>query len=163
MTRVRINVDVLKMRFESVYSRFINGEITTEEASSLLHFSSRTFLRKRDRYEEEGFDGRFDRRLGRISGQRAADEEVELLTKLYRERYEGYNVRHFHALARRNHGVKRSYSWTKNKRFCRICCVEPELCITLFLKSSFLEQIFMTICFYICAESQKLDTYLSYK
>lgn len=115
MTRVRINEEILKMRFESVYNRFVNGEITTEEASSLLHFSSRTFLRKRDRYEEEGFDGRFDRRLGRISGQRAADEEVELLTKLYRERYEGYNVRHFHAIARRNHEVTRSYSWTKDK------------------------------------------------
>jgi hypothetical protein len=115
MTRVRINEEILKMRFESVYNRFVNGEITTEEASSLLHFSSRTFLRKRDRYEEEDFDGRFDRRLGRISGQRAADEEVELLTRIYRERYEGYNVRHFHAIARRNHGVKRSYSWTKNK------------------------------------------------
>lgn len=115
MTRVRINEEVLKMRFEEVYSRYMDGKITAEEASSLLHFSSRTFLRKRNRYEEEGFDGRFDRRLGRVSGQRAADEEVEELTKLYRDRYKGYNVRHFHALAKRQHGVKRSYSWTKNK------------------------------------------------
>ena len=115
MTRVRINEEVLKMRFEEVYSRFMDGKITAEEASSLLHFSSRTFLRKRNRYEEEDFDGRFDRRLGRQSGQRAADEEVEELTKLYRDRYDGYNVRHFHAIAKRQHGNKRSYSWTKNK------------------------------------------------
>ncbi len=115
MTTVRINEEVLKMRFEEVYSRYMDGKITAEEASSLLHFSSRTFLRKRNRYEEGDFDGRFDRRLGRQSGQRAADEEVEELTRLYRDRYDGYNVRHFHAIAKRQHGVKRSYSWTKNK------------------------------------------------
>jgi hypothetical protein len=115
MTRVRINEEILKMRFEDVYGRFIDGKITTEEAASLLNFSSRTFLRKRNRYEEEDFDGQFDRRLGRISGQRALDKEIEHITKLYQDRYYGYNVRHFHSIARRNHGVNRSYSWTKNK------------------------------------------------
>jgi len=114
MTRVEVNEEIVKVRFEEVYRRFIDGEITTEEASSLLHFSSRTFLRKRDQYEEEDFDGRFDRRLGRRSGLRAVDEEIAYVEGLYREQYRGYNVRHFYSLARRHHGVKRSYSWVKN-------------------------------------------------
>ena len=113
MTRVRVNEEILKMRFEEVYGRFASGEITTEEAASLLNFSSRTFLRKRNRYEEDDFDGRFDLRLGRESGQRASDEEVDELNQLYRERYSGYNVRHFYSIARRKHNVSRSYSWTK--------------------------------------------------
>jgi hypothetical protein len=33
--------------------------------------------------------------------------------RLYRERYRGFNVRHFHRLARREHGVRYSYSFVK--------------------------------------------------
>lgn len=35
MIKVRINKEILKMRFEEVDGRFIDGEITTEEAASL--------------------------------------------------------------------------------------------------------------------------------
>jgi len=114
MTRVQTIESILKMKFEEVYGRFISGELTTEEAASLLHFSSRTFLRKRDRYEEEGFDGTFDRRIGRRSGRRASDKEVADLCQIFQEQYSDYNVRHFHSVMRRNYGHKRSYSWTKN-------------------------------------------------
>ena len=33
---------------------------------------------------------------------------------LYRERYEGWNVKHFHSFYRREHGGRRSYTWVKN-------------------------------------------------
>jgi hypothetical protein len=102
------------MKFAEVYGRFCEGELTTEEAASLLYISSRTFLRKRHRYEEEDFDGSFDRRLGKKSGHRASEEEVKDLCQIFAERYCDYNVRHFHSVSRRRHGLKRSYSWTKN-------------------------------------------------
>ena len=33
---------------------------------------------------------------------------------LYRERYPGWNVKHFHSFYRREHGGERSYTWVKN-------------------------------------------------
>ncbi len=42
-----------------------------------------------------------------------AAPEVERLLRLYRERYRGFNVRHFHQIARREHGVTVSYSFLK--------------------------------------------------
>lgn len=34
---------------------------------------------------------------------------------MYAEKYRGFNVRHFHEFAMREHDFKRSYNWTKNK------------------------------------------------
>jgi hypothetical protein len=39
--------------------------------------------------------------------------EVERIVRLYRERYTGFNVRHFHDIARREYGVTLSYSYVK--------------------------------------------------
>ena len=39
------------------------------------------------------------------SVRRIAAPEVERLLRLYRERYCGFNVRHFHQVAQREHGV----------------------------------------------------------
>ena len=35
------------------------------------------------------------------------------MLRLYREQYRGFNVRHFHQIARREHGVTLSYSFVK--------------------------------------------------
>jgi hypothetical protein len=39
--------------------------------------------------------------------------QVEHVLRLYRERYGEFNVRHFHEIARREHGVTLSYSFVK--------------------------------------------------
>jgi hypothetical protein len=67
MNRVRTIESVLTMRFKEIYEQFLNKEMSSEDAGYALSMSSRSFLRKRRRYEEEGFDGLFDRRLGRRS------------------------------------------------------------------------------------------------
>lgn len=115
MKRVRIIEGVMRMRFEDIYGRYQQKQLTTQEASELLGISVRTFLRKRDRYEEGRFEGIFDRRLGRISGRRAEDEEVERITKLYESRYKGFSVKHFHEFARAQHGLQYGYTWTKTQ------------------------------------------------
>ncbi len=69
MKKAELKEGVLKMRFEDVYDRFQKSKLTTEEASDLLGICSRTFLRLRMRYEEEGFEGLYDRRLGQPSPQ----------------------------------------------------------------------------------------------
>lgn len=115
MKKAELKEGVLKMRFEDVYDRFQKSKLTTEEASDLLGICSRTFLRLRMRYEEEGFEGLYDRRLGQASPRRAADNEVKRITKLYEEKYRGFNVKHFHEFACREHGLKYGYTWTKNQ------------------------------------------------
>lgn len=71
------------------------------------------FLRLRDRYDEEGSGGLKDRRVGQVSQRRAADAEIEEVTRLYRDRYRGVNVRHFNEFAQRDHGLFRGYTWTR--------------------------------------------------
>lgn len=113
-SKARIIEGVMRMRFEEIYDRFQKGSLTTQEAAELLGVHVRTFLRKRGRYREEGFEGLYDRRLGRgASPHRAGDGEVERITRLYEERYRGFNVKHFHEFASRDHGLKYGYTWTK--------------------------------------------------
>jgi transposase len=100
-------------RFEEIYDDFQQAGFDCEEAAMILGCSSRHFLRLRDRYDEDGLPGLKDRRVGRVSQRRAGDAEIAKVTKLYRERYDGFNVRHFHEFARREHGLERGYTWTK--------------------------------------------------
>ncbi len=100
-------------RFEEIYDEYRKNKLSCEEAALILGCSSRQFLRQRERYDEDGLDGLKDRRVGRVSKRRAGDAEVERLTKLYKERYKGFNVRHFHEFSVREHGIKRGYTWTR--------------------------------------------------
>jgi len=105
--------EIYLMRFEEIYGQFKEKSLTTSQAAEILGISERNFLRKRRRFEVEDFDGRFDLRLGKTSPHKAADEEIEALTKLYADRYRGFTVKHFHEFAQREHKLQRSYSWTK--------------------------------------------------
>ena len=57
--------------------------------------SERTFRRWTRRYEEEGEAGLLDRRLGKASGKRVPVDRAEEVERLYRERYQGFTVKHF--------------------------------------------------------------------
>jgi hypothetical protein len=110
---VRLKEDYLKMRFSEIYDRYSQKELDTQAAADILGISVRTFLRKRNRYEEEDFDGRFDLRLTRRSPNRAEDREVEILTKLYDEKYRGFSVKHFYGFAKLHPSMTRSYNWCR--------------------------------------------------
>src|SRR5262249_58429915 len=47
------------------------------------------------------------------SPRKAPALEVQRILRLYRERFTGWNVRHFYRFARRDHGVRLSYSFVK--------------------------------------------------
>jgi len=114
---VKLKEEILQMRFEDVYEDFKEKKMSCEDAALILGVSERTFLRKRMRYEEEGFEGRWDLRLGKRPSNRSADREVEFLTKLYRSRFEGFSVKHFYGFYKREKealgGPKRSYNWCR--------------------------------------------------
>lgn len=102
------------MRFEDVYGRFTRGRLSAMDAADLLGCSERTFRRLHGRYEAEGANGLLDRRLGKVSAHRIAADEVERIVGLYRDRYAGWTVKHFHERAQAKHGLTASYGWTKS-------------------------------------------------
>ncbi len=100
-------------RFLEMYDEVQSGSLSCADAAQVLGCSSRHFLRLRERYDDEGDAGLADRRVGRVSHHRAADDEVEKFTRLYRERYMGFNIRHFYEFAKRDHGLHWGYTWTR--------------------------------------------------
>src|SRR5882762_11186219 len=101
------------MKVQEVILRAIDGKLTWVQAADILGYSPRTIRRLRRRLKYYGYDGLFDRRRQRPSPKRAPVAEVQRLLALYRDRYQGFNVRHFHALARRQHGVRFCYAFVK--------------------------------------------------
>ena len=99
--------------FLNVLDRWESAELNQEEAAELLGVSERTFRRWTRRYEEEGEAGLVDRRLGKVSGKRVPVDRAEEVGRLYRERYPGFTVKHFHEHLVKDHGFGWSYTWTK--------------------------------------------------
>ena len=102
-------------KFRDVLSRWEQGHLSMMEAGELLGMSERQFRRYRDRYEEDGGAGLIDGRLGKPLPNRVPAVDVELMLKLYRGCYRGWNVRHFHEHLVRDHGFRWGYTWTKTQ------------------------------------------------
>jgi hypothetical protein len=101
------------MKVQDVLLKAISGEWTWWRAAEVLGWSLRTLRRWRRRYEIRGYAGLLDKRLARPSGRAVPLADLERVLRLYRERYAGFNVRHFYDIVRREHGVTQSYSWVK--------------------------------------------------
>jgi transposase len=114
MRRTEVLQGIREMRFLEVYERSRSGRLSYLEASEALGMSERSFRRLRVRYEAEGERGLLDRRLGKVSAHRIAADEVDRIVSLYRDRYAGWTVKHFHERAREQHGLAASYGWTKS-------------------------------------------------
>lgn len=101
------------MKVQEVIMRAMAKRITWLEAAEILRWSPRTLRRWRWRYEQYGYDGLYDRRSRRPSPKRVPMKEAEQVLRLYRERYSGYNVKHFHEKLREEHRITLSYQWVK--------------------------------------------------
>ena len=101
------------MQIKEVMLRAMNKEYTWLRAAEILGITARGLRRLRQRMEQFGYQGLVDMRRGRPSPRRTAVAEIERILALYRERYPGFNGRHFYQTVRREHGVKLSYSCVK--------------------------------------------------
>src|SRR6266536_3166536 len=101
------------MKGQEVIVRALAGKLTWLQAADILGRSPRGIRRLRWKLEQYGYDGLFDRRRQTPSPKRAPVAEVQRVLALYRDRYQGVNVRHFHQLARRLHGVRFCYAFVK--------------------------------------------------
>jgi len=101
------------MKIQEVLLRAMARKITWFQAAEILGFTDRHVRRIRERYEEFGYDGLFDRRRGQPSPKRVPLATVEKVLGLYREKYFDLNVRHFHEKLGEKHQIELSYTWVK--------------------------------------------------
>lgn len=101
------------MKVQEVILRAMGKKITWWQAAEIIGISDRQMRRWRERYEEFGFRGLFDRRRGKPSPKKMPVAVVEKVLGLYREKYFDLNVRHFHEKLQAEHQVEISYSWVK--------------------------------------------------
>src|SRR5512143_2406320 len=101
------------MQIKEVLLRAMNKEYSWLWAAEILGITPRGLRRLRQRMERFGYQGLVDMRRGRPSPRRTPVVEIERILQLYRERYSGFNARHFFATVRREHGVKLSYTCVK--------------------------------------------------
>ena len=101
------------MKVQEVILRAMAKKITWWQAAEILGISDRHMRRWRERYEEFGYDGLFDRRRGKPSSKRVPLAVVEQVLGLYREQYFDLNVRHFHEKLCEEHQIEFSYTWVK--------------------------------------------------
>jgi transposase len=101
------------MKIQEVMLRAMSGELSWLQAADILGMNPRSLRRWRRRYEVYGYEGLYDRRRGVPSPRRAPMDQVQEVLRLYRKTYKGFNVQHFHGIARREHGVKLSYTYVR--------------------------------------------------
>ena len=101
------------MKVQEVILRALAKKITWWQAAEIIGISDRHMRRWRERYEEFGYDGLFDRRIGKPSPRRVPVAMVEKVFALYRETYFDLNVQHFHEKLKPDHGIELSYTWVK--------------------------------------------------
>src|SRR5256885_10640239 len=101
------------MRVQEVILRAMAKRITWWQAAEIIGISDRHMRRWRERYEEFGYDGLFDRRRGKPSPKRVHLALGEQIMGLYREKYFDLKVRHFHEKLRAEHQIELSYTWVK--------------------------------------------------
>jgi transposase len=101
------------MKVQEVILRALAKKISWWQAAEIIGISDRQMRRWRERYQEFGIRGLFDRRRGKPSPKRVAVATLERVLELYRERYFDLNVRHFHEKLADQHQIELSYSWVK--------------------------------------------------
>jgi len=103
------------MRWEEAHEGYMYGRLTQKEAADLLGVCERSFRRYLNRHEDEGLDGLIDKRLSQVSHRKAPTDEVLRMTALYKQRYDGWNVKHFFERYQDEHKGSRSYNWVRKE------------------------------------------------
>ena len=101
------------MKVQEVISKALTGELHWYRAADILGLSPRHCAAGASGMSTFGYDGLLDLRRRTPSRKRVPIADVTRVVQLYREHYRGFNARHFHQIARREHQVTLSYSFVK--------------------------------------------------
>ena len=113
MSRTTLLQERRMQTFQNVLGHWQARRLSALEAAEMLGMSERSFRRYRRRYEDDGLDGLFDRRLDKASARRVPADRIEWVLEQYRTRHTGWMVKHFHDHLCAHHGFAWSYTWTK--------------------------------------------------
>ena len=108
-------------KFSDVLSRWKARELSAQEAGEILGCSERQFRRYRRRYEEEGLQGLFDKRLGKASARRVPIDQVRWMLSEYHTSYRGWTVKHFYEHLQKQHNFRWSYTFVKTQLHSALC------------------------------------------
>jgi len=100
------------MKLQEVICPALAGTLSWLQAADVPGMQPRSLRRWRARYETGGKLALYARRHG-PSPRKAPAPEVERVSRLYRQRYGCWYVRHFHRFAHREHRVTLSYRFVK--------------------------------------------------
>ena len=113
MKRTAILQEVRQMKFSEYYDQTKARKLTQSEAAGLLGMSERSFRRYSKRYEADGADGLFDRRLAKVPQNRVPVDTVTKMLTLFDTDYWDFTPKHFHEKLVSKHGFKQSYNWVR--------------------------------------------------
>ena len=88
-------------------------KMTWVEAAQVLKIRPRTLRRWKWKMDRYGVQSLVDRRCRVPSQRRVPGTIIDQILKLYRDRYAEFNVRHFHDVVQRDHGIQQSYTFVK--------------------------------------------------
>src|SRR5260370_23977303 len=98
------------MKVQEVILKAMAGSLKWWEAAEIIGVSDRTMRRWRERYQDNGYDGLYDRRKRRPSPRRVALETAGKGLQVYREKYFDFNVPHFYEKLAEEHGGEINYT-----------------------------------------------------
>lgn len=103
------------MRFQEVILQATRGKMSWWQAAEVLGISPRTLRRWRVGYQKYGIRGLQDGRRVDRAPNGVPEAEIQRWIQLYDRHCRGYNVRHFYAVMKREHGGCR-WSYTVVRR-----------------------------------------------
>ncbi len=113
MRRTEVLQGIRTMKFKEIHARTTRRELSQFEAASILGISERTFRRWWDRFEADGAEGLYDRRLGRVSSNRVPIDTTMKILELFDTCYWDFTAKHFHEKLVSEHKFTRSYNWVR--------------------------------------------------
>src|SRR5260370_31351597 len=99
------------MKIQEVILRAMAKKITWWQAAEIVGMSDRSMRRWRERYEEFGYDGLFDRRRGEPSPRRGPGAQVEQRVGLYREKSFDLKLSPFYRKRQPEKGISVVVKW----------------------------------------------------
>ena len=101
------------MKLQEVILMAMSGRINWIQAAEIMNISGRQMRRWKNRYEQQGYDGLYDRRKKYPSPKRVSFNTLERVLRLYREKYFDFNISHFYDKLRKDHNINLSYNWIR--------------------------------------------------
>lgn len=101
------------MKVQDVLLKAMAKKSTWWEAAEIIGVTERRMRRWRERLERDGYSGLADRRKGKPSRRRIPLATMEMVLKLYQEKYFDLNIRHFNEKLREEEGIRVSYTWVQ--------------------------------------------------